>query len=138
MAKFILTDVLVTVDGVDVSDHVTSVTVNLSKDEVETTAFTGGGRERKAGLKDDSFEVNFQQDFAASSVDELLYDLYDNESEFPVVVRPVSGAVSATNPSYSGTCIVLEYQPLAGDVGSLSTTTVTFPSQRTGITRATA
>lgn len=138
MAKFILTDVLVTVDGVDVSDHVTSVTVNLAKDEVETTAFTGGGRERKAGLKDDSFEVNFQQDFAASSIDELLYDLYNTETEFTVAVRPVSGAVSATNPSYSGTCILLEYQPLSGDVGSLSETTVTFPSQRTGITRATS
>lgn len=138
MAKFYLKNCVVTVDGVDVSDHVTSVTVNLTKDEIETTNFSGGGRERMHGLKDDSFEVNFQQDFAASSIDELLFDLYNTEAEFPVVVRPTNAAVGAANPSFSGTCILLEYQPIAGDVGSLSETSVTFPSQRTGITRATA
>ena len=138
MAKFVLKNCYVSVNGVDISDHVTSVTVNLVKDEVETTSFSGGGRERIAGLKDDSFEVNIQQDFAASEIDDLLYPLWNNETEFTVEVRPTSSAVGATNPKYSGTCILLEYQPLAGDVGSLSETSVTFPSQRTGITRATA
>lgn len=138
MAKIVLRDCYITVNAVNFSDHVSSVEVNLSKDEVETTNFSGQGRERVAGLKDDNFVINFQQDFAAGEVDAVLYPLWNNETEFTVEVRPTSSAVSATNPSYSGTCILLEYQPLSGSVGDLSETEVTFPTQRTGITRATA
>jgi UTP:GlnB (protein PII) uridylyltransferase len=138
MAKLVLRDCFISVDGTDFSDHVSSVEVSLSKDEIDTTNFGGAGRERAAGLKDDSFTVNFQQDFAAANVDAVLYPLWDTEVEFAVIVRPTSAVASPTNPSYTGTCILLEYQPLAGDVGALSETSVTFPSQRTGITRATA
>lgn len=138
MAKLVLRDCYIEVNGVGFSSHVSSVEVNLSKDEIDTTNFGGSGRERAHGLKDDSFVLNFQQDFASAAVDATLYPLYDNETEFTVLVRPTAAAVSATNPSYSGTCILLEYQPLSGDVGSLSETSVTFPAQRTGITRATA
>lgn len=138
MAKLVLTNCFIEVNAVDFSDHVSSVEVNLAKDEIETTNFGGSGRERVHGLKDDSFTVNFQQDFAASEVDATLFPLYDNETEFTVKVRPTSSAVGTSNPEFSGTCILLEYQPLAGDVGSLSETSVTFPSQRTGIARATS
>lgn len=138
MAKVILKDCYIVVNGTNFSDHVNMVTVNLSKDDVETTSFSGGGRERKAGLKDDSFELGFQQDFDAASVDAVLYPLYDLETEFEVEVRPTSAAVSPTNPSYTGDCILLEYSPLDGKVGDLSETKVKIPSQRTGITRATA
>ena len=105
----------------------------------------GGGRvaggnlgERVHGLQDNSFTVTFQQDFEAASVDAVLYPLYDNETEFEVEVRPTSAAVSATNPSYTGDCILLEYSPLDGKVGDLSETKVKIPSQRTGITRSTS
>jgi hypothetical protein len=136
--KLVLRDCYIEVNGVPFSSHVSSVTVNLSKDEIDTTNFGGSGRERAHGLKDDSFELTFQQDFDASSVDDTLYPLWDEETEFEVVVRPRSGAASASNPEYSATCILLEYTPLAGDVGDLSTTDVTFPAQRAGITRATS
>lgn len=137
MSKLVLKDCFIEVDAVDFSDHVSSVEINLAKDEVETTNFGGAGRERVHGLKDDQFVINFQQDFDAASVDATLWPLYDTEVEFPVRVRPTSAVKSATNPEYTGTCILLEYQPLAGDVGSLSETSVTLPSQRSGIARAT-
>lgn len=138
MAKLVLRDCFIEVDGVDFSDHVSSVEVTLSKDEIDTTNFGGSGRERAHGLKDDSFVLNFQQDFEAASVDATLYPHYDNETEFVVTVRPTAAVVSASNPQYTGTCILLEYQPLSGDVGALSETSVTFPSQRDGIARTTA
>lgn len=138
MGKIVLRDCTITVNGVDLSDHVSSVEVNFVKDEVETTNFSGQGRERIAGLKDDSFVVTFQQDYAAGEVDQTLFPLYNDENEFTVIVKPTAAAVSPTNPSYTGTCILLEYQPLSGSVGDLSETEVTFPSQRTGIARATA
>jgi hypothetical protein len=138
MAKLVLRDCFIEVDGTDFSSHVSSVTINLSKDEIDTTNFGGDGRERAHGLKDDSFEITFQQDYDAGSVDDTLYPLWDDETEFLVKVRPRAGATSATNPQYSATCILLEYTPLAGDVGDLSTTDVSFPAQRLGIVRATA
>jgi hypothetical protein len=137
MGKIVLRDCTITINAVDLSDHVSSVEINFVKDEVETTSFSGQGRERVAGLKDDSFVVNFQQDYATGEVDQTLFPLYNNETEFTVVVKPTAAAVSATNPSYTATCIILEYQPLSGSVGDLSETEVTFPSQRTGIARAT-
>jgi len=138
MAKVVLRNCFIEVDGVNFSSHVSSVTINLSKDEIDTTNFGGEGKERAHGLKDDSFELNFQQDFDSASVDSTLYPLWDGEEEFEVVVRPTSAAVGAANPEYSATCILMEYQPLAGSVGELSETSVTFPAQRQGIVRATS
>jgi hypothetical protein len=140
MAKLVLRDCYVEVDGTPFSSHVSSVTINLAKDEIDTTNFGGDGRERAHGLKDDSFEMTFQQDFDADKVDDVLYPLWDNEEEFVVKVRPRlgTGSPAANNPEYSATCILLEYTPLAGDVGDLSTTDVTFPAQREGIARATS
>ena len=138
MAKLILKDCFIEVDNTELSDHVSSVEVQLSKQEIDTTNLGGDGRERAHGLKDDSFTLNFQQNYDAGSVDDVLYPLWDQEEEFTVTVRPKATAVSADNPEYSGTCILLSYSPVSGDVGALSTTSVTFHAQREGITRVTA
>lgn len=138
MAKLVLRDCSIVINSVDLSDHASSVEITLVKDEIETTNFSGQGRERVAGLKDDAITVNFQQDFASGEVNSTLYPLWNNETEFTVVIKPTASAVSASNPSYTATCILLEYQPLSGDVGDLSETEVTFPTQRTGVTMATS
>ncbi|SOE25608.1 hypothetical protein [Streptomyces sp. OK228] len=138
MAKLVLRDCYIVINGVNFSDHASSVEVDLSKAEVETTNFSGSGRERVAGLKDDGFVINFQQDYAAAQIDATFYPLWNNETEFTVEVRPTSAAASTTNPKYTATCILLEYKPLSGKVGDLSETQVKLPAQRTGITRATS
>ena len=135
MAKLVLRNCKILVAGVDFSDHINSVEVQLKKASVDTTNFSGGGKEQVAGLKDDEFTVNFQQNFDTGAVDAVLYPLYDTEVEFEVEVWPTAGATSANNPKYVGTCILLEYSPLNGKVGDLSETKVKFPSQRSGIAR---
>lgn len=137
MAKLILRDCFIEVDDVELSDHVSSVEVSLEKDEIDTTNFGGEGRERAHGLKNDSFTLNFQQNYDALSVDATLYPIWDEEEEVTVTVRPRSSAMGASNPEYSGTCILLSYSPMSGDVGQLSTTSVTFHAQRDGIARDT-
>lgn len=138
MAKFVLLNCNIEVDGADFSDHVNSVEVSLEKEGVDTTNFGGSGKEQVQGLSSDSFTVNFQQDFAASEVNATLWPLYVSGDEFVVKVRPTSAAVSATNPSFEGTCILLQYQPMVGKPGELSETKVTFPTQRTGIEMVTS
>lgn len=138
MGKLVLKDCYIVVNGTNLSDHVDAVTLDLVKDGVETTSFSGGGRERVAGLKDDTVELTFQSDFAPASVDAVLYPLYDNETEFTIEVRPTSSAVGTANPKYTATCVLFEYAPLDGKVGDLAETKVKINTQRTGFTKATA
>ena len=138
MSKFVMLNCSVVVNGVDFTDHISDVEIALSKKSVDTTNFSGGGFEQVQGLRQDVFTLNFQQDFAAAQVDATLYPLYANGTEFVVVVKPTAAAVSATNPTYTGTCILLEYTPLTGKVGSLAEMKLKIPSQRTGIVRATS
>ncbi len=138
MARLVLRNCMITVNAVDFSDHISSVELSLSKDDIDITNFGGNGREHAAGLQDNSIQVNFQQDFAVSSVDATLYPLWNAETEFPVTVRPTSSAKSTSNPEYTATCILLEYQPMSGGVGELSETSVTFVVQRGTLARATS
>jgi hypothetical protein len=125
MARLVLTNVKVTVGGVDLSDHVGSVTISQSIDEVETTAFGDSGRTRVGGLEDSSLSLDFHQDFAAASVDATLAPLVGGTAAFDI--RPNGTAVSATNPKYTGTVLITEWTPLAGAVGDLATASVTWP-----------
>lgn len=140
MAKFVATDVKTTINGQDFSDHIAAVTLDLSADEVETTAFSSAGwRTRIGGLKDGSITLDFHQDFATTgsgAVDQTIWSNFGSLAT--VVVAPTSGSVSATNPSYTGVFLVSQTQPIASSVGDLATMSLTWPTAGTaGITRGT-
>lgn len=137
MAKFVATDVKTTINGVNLSDHIAAVTLDISADEVETTAFSSAGwRSRIGGLKDASITIDFHQDFAAGNVDSTVWSNFNSLAT--VVVTPTSGSVSATNPSYTGVFLVSQTQPIASSVGDLATMSLTWPAAGTaGITRGT-
>lgn len=125
MARLVLTNVKVTLGTVDLSDHIGSVTITQSIDEVETTAFGDSGRTRVGGLQDSSLSLDFHQDFAAASVDATIAPLVGGTVSFDI--RPNGTAVSATAPKWTGTVLVTEWTPLAGAVGDLATASVTWP-----------
>lgn len=139
MAKFVATDVKTTINGQDFSDHIAAVTLDISADEIETTAFGAGWRSRVAGLKDGSITLDFHQDFATTgsgAVDSTIWTAFGSQAT--VVVTPTSGTVSATNPSYTGVFLVSQTQPIASTVGDLATMSVTWPlASGSGITRGT-
>jgi hypothetical protein len=138
MARIVLTDAKVTINSVNLSDHIASITINESTDVVETTAFSNTAKTRVAGLKDNSVTLEFHQDFAASNVEATINgspSLVGTATT--IVVTPTSSAVGATNPSYTFSALVAEWTPLNGAVGELSTASVTWPI--TGaITKATS
>jgi hypothetical protein len=136
MARIVLTNAYVTVNSVDVSDHVASVTLNSSIDVVETTAFgTTGARTRIGGLADNSITLEFHQDYASGSIEATVYPLLGTTTT--VVVKPNGSSTSTTNPSYTSTVLVSEWTPLNGAVGELATASVTWPVSG-AITKATA
>ena len=135
MAKFVSTDYKTTINGTDFSSSLSSVTLSIESDDVETTAFGGTFRTRVGGLKTGSLTLDFFQDFGASSVDTTLFPLLNTLAT--VVVVPTSAAVSATNPSYTALCLVNQYMPISSAVGDIATLSVTWPTSGT-VTRATA
>jgi hypothetical protein len=135
MAKFVATDYSITINGSDFSTSLASVDLSVESDDVETTAFGGEWRTRTGGLKSASLTLDFHQDFGAASVDATLWPLLNTVAT--VVIKPTSGSVSATNPSYTAEALVNAYQPFASSVGDLATLSVTWPVTGT-VTRATA
>ena len=127
MATLVYTDAMLTVNGIDLSDHVKSLTLNYEAEMLDDTVMgTSGTRSSKPGLKNWSLEVEFTQDFDAGSVDETLFPLIGADS-FPVQARAVKALpVSATNPQYSGNAVLENYSPIAGEVGTLGMTSCTF------------
>jgi hypothetical protein len=126
MPRLVLTNAKVTINSVNLSDHIASVTLSTSADVVDTTGFSStAARSRIAGLLDNSVTLEFHQDFATSNVEATIYPLIGTTTT--VVVTPVDTTVGATNPSYTFSALVAEWQPLSGAVGELATASVTWP-----------
>lgn len=138
MAKYVVKGGTVTINGVDLSDHVKSVDVKREKAKIDATGLNGNGAmDFTQGLSDEEFEFEFMNDHDPGSVDDTLNPLYENETEFEVVVRPFAGAASPSNPEFTcATCKLFTYSPISANVGALSTSKVTITANG-GMTRST-
>lgn len=136
MPSTVLNDATVILNSVNLSDHVRSVELTYDADEQDNTAMANGGfSSTLTGLKNGSINLEFNQDYAASSVDATLWPLFG--TSFTFEIRPTSAAVSATNPKWTGTASMFGYSPLSGSVGQVNTTTVPLKVQG-ALTRATS
>ena len=126
MAVFNQNDVQVTVNSVDLTSHVTSVTFTTSAAELDTTAMGDSNITRIGGLQDGSVSIEFLQDFAASEVYATIDALLGTTTT--VEVTPTSGALSAENPKKSVSCLVTETPFIDGGVADLATISVTWPT----------
>lgn len=136
MAKFVATDYNITINGAAFSSSLAAVTLDITAEEQDVTSFGGTFRSRIGGLKDASLTLDFHQDFGASSVDATLWPLLGTNAT--VAIKPTSGTISATNPSYEGVFLVTQYQPYASSVGDLATLSVTWPLASGSVTRGTS
>jgi hypothetical protein len=135
VSKLVLTNPKVTINSVDLSDHISSVTLDTKADVLETSSFGSTSKTRVAGLLDNSITIEWFQDFAGSSVEATIYPLIGQATT--VLVQPVSASVTATNPTYTVSAVVSEWQPLKGGVGQLATASTTW-SISGAITKASA
>ena len=135
MADIVATDLSVTIDGNDVSDHVTNVSFTYLGEAQENTAMGDATRKRIGGLKDWNVTVEFNQDYAAGQVDALMFPLVG--TTFTIIILPTSSAVGAGNPSFSGTSFMENYNPIQGSVGEVITTSISLLAAGT-LTRSTS
>jgi hypothetical protein len=129
----------VTVNGVDLSDHVSAVSIETSRDDVDITAMGAVNKVTMPSLGDATITVTFFQDFAAAKVDQTLWPLSTTSTPFTVAVLPVNAAKSTTNPEYSMSALMYGYSPISGGIGDALTTDVEFRNaSQAGLARATA
>jgi len=130
MAIFLQNNVGVKINSVDLSDHITSVTLTQNFDELEVTALGDSAHKFVKGLEASTLTLNFLNDFAASSVQATLQSAYG--TTVTAVLLPVKGtAVSATNPLYTVSIIVNNLTPLNGAVGDISNSSMSFTCNST-------
>ena len=79
-----------------------------------------------SGLADESIVIQFENDFAASSVHATLEALYRTGASTLVYVVPTQAAISATNPAFGGHGVLFDYNGLSGALNARSETTATF------------
>jgi hypothetical protein len=125
LAKFFAQDYKITIGTAVVSSSIAAVTLDISADEVETTAFGSSYRTRIGGLKDASVSFDFHQDFGAGAVDALLFPLMGTLVD--VKIAPTSGTVTASNPEYRFSALCTQYQPYAGSIGDIASLSITWP-----------
>ncbi len=135
MARIVLTNASITFASTDISSYVSSVTLSTSLDVVDTTSFGNTARTRVAGLADNQVTIEFFQDFGSGLLESIVYPTIGTSAA--MVIKPVAGSTTATNPSYSFNALVSEWQPLSGAVGELATASVTWPISG-AITKATS
>ena len=139
MAIFTLTDATVIVNGVTLSDHSNSVTVEDSRDPVDITAFGATNKAFTKGLGDGKMTVQFFQDFASGKTHATLQPLIGSTTGVTIELRATSAARSATNPAALMTGLLMNYSMLAGGIGEASTITAEFQhSSQAGITYPTS
>jgi hypothetical protein len=125
MAVFLNNKVGVKVNSVDLSDHVTAVTLNRSFDELEVTAMGDTGHKFVKGLEASSVTISFLNDTASANVLATLQAAWGT-SVTVVLLQEKGTAVGATNPLYTMTCLVNNTTDINGAVGDLGTQDVTW------------
>ena len=124
MAVFLNNGVVLTVNAVDLSNHVTSVALNRTFDELEVTAMGDSGHKFVKGLEASSITIDFLNDTATSNVLQTLQAAWG--TNITVTVKQTSAATSATNPLYTMTALVNNTTDINGAVGDIGMQSVTW------------
>ena len=124
MSVYLSNGVVLTVNAVDLSTLVSSVTINRSFDELEVTAMGDSGHKFIKGLEASSITIDFFNDEASTKTLQTLNSTWGTNTT--VTVKQTSATTSASNPLYTMTCLVNNITPINGAVGDLSTQSVTW------------
>ena len=124
MAVYLSNGVVVTLNSVALSDHVTSATINRSFDELEVTAMGDNSHKFVKGLESSTITLDFLSDTAAANVNATLQAAWG--TTVALTLKQTSAAVSATNPLYSTTVLVNNTTDINGAVADIATQSITF------------
>lgn len=126
MAKFVMKNATVTVNGTDLSDHIAEFTVEVRQPEVDSSALGTGSRTFVSGLREGTVTLTLHQDFAASSVNATINPLLGS---YATVVA--SGTFGGSATAGTAVCYVNSVTPIGGALGDLAVMNVSWPTSGT-------
>jgi hypothetical protein len=120
-----LSNPVVTVNSVDLTDQCTAATFTHRFDQLEATAFGDSDRKYVSGLGNHEVTISLYMSYASSETYATLAALVGTATT--VKVKPTSAAASATNPEFTLTGAFLAELPVANaTMGELSTVDITL------------
>jgi len=120
-----LSNPVVTVNSVDLSDQCTAATFTQRYDQLEATAFGDSNRKYVSGLGNHELTLSLYMSYASSETYATLANIVGGT--VTVIVKPAVGADSATNPGFTLTGALLTELPVVNaTMGELSMIDVTF------------
>ena len=124
MAVYLANTGVLTVNAVDLSTLVTSVTINRAFDELEVTALGDQGHRFVKGLEASSITIDFINDADTAKTLQTLQTTWGTNTV--VTFKQSSGTTAPSNPLYTMTCLINNTTPVNGAVADLSTQSVTW------------
>ena len=120
-----LSNPLVTINSVDLTDQCSSAVLTRVIEALESTAFGSSSRVYTSGLENSTLTVTLYNSYAVSETYATLKALVGTQTT--ITIKPTSAATSATNPIHTLTGAYLETLPLInGQLGALDTIDITF------------
>jgi hypothetical protein len=127
MAVFLSNGVQVVLNSVDLSDHVTSATINRVFEELEISAMGDTARKYTKGLETSTITLDFLNDNLASGAGSVRAALQAAwGTTVPITLKQTNAVVSTTNPEYQSTILVNNTTDINGAVGDISSQSITF------------
>ncbi|WP_010361280.1 phage tail tube protein [Streptomyces acidiscabies] len=135
MPKMVLLAQYLSINGNVLNDSTKKAEVSVEVEDKDVTTYASlGWKEVLGGLKSGELGCEFLQDFAATKLDSIMWPLLGQV--VPFEVRADQGAVSTSNPKYTGNVLIKSWNPIEGSVGDEATVGVSFPTSG-AVTRAT-
>jgi len=120
-----LSNPLVTINAVDLTDQCTAATLTKTVEALESTAFGGVARVYVGGLQANEVTLTMYNSFATTETYATLSGLVGTSTN--ITIKPTSAATSATNPIFTITGAYLESLPIVNaSLGELDTIDLTF------------
>lgn len=127
MPKMVLTAAYISINAVTYHGRTKSVELTTEVEEKDVTTFASlGWKEVLGGLKSAGLSITFLNDNADNDIDETMWGLLGTVVAFEV--RATQSAVSATNPSYTGSVLINGWTPISGSAGDVVEVDVDFPA----------
>ena len=127
MAIFLNNKVGFKIATIDLSDHVTSATINRAFSELSITAMGDSAEKFVKGLESSTITLDFLNDSAASgsgSVRATLQAAWG--TTVALTLKQTSAAISTTNPEYQTTILVNNTTDINGSPADISSQSITF------------
>lgn len=127
MAKHVITNFYISVNAVDLSDHLKALSYTEGLNGVDAAAMSETQDYEMPGtIKISDITALFFNDYASAKVYATIHPLVVNRTTFNVIIRPDSGAAAATNPQFTIACFVRSHPWLGGTRGDAHMAQVVF------------